>query len=83
MHGAGQPLSIADFLIRFLTEEQDLVVDPFSGRQMVGLAAELLNRAWMCGEMMLQYIRGGAELFRDRPGFYLNPQIEQAFGRPA
>lgn len=83
VHGAGQPLSIADFLIRFLTEEQDLVVDPFSGRQMVGLAAELLNRAWMCGEMMLQYIRGGAELFRDRPGFYLNPQIEQAFGRPA
>ncbi|WP_150787213.1 hypothetical protein [Pseudomonas fluorescens] len=44
LHGASQSLSIADFLIRFLSEEQDLVVDPFSGRQM-GLAAELLNLA--------------------------------------
>lgn len=35
----------------------------------------------MCGEMMLQYIRGGAELFRDRPGFYLNPQIDHAFAQ--
>lgn len=72
---------MADFLIRFLTEERDLVVDPFGGRLMTGLAADLLNRYWMCGEMMLQYIRGGAELFRDRPGFYLNPQIEHAFAQ--
>ena len=81
VHGAGQPLSVADFLIRFLTEERDLVVDPFGGRLVAGLAADLLNRYWMCGEMMLQYIRGGAELFRDRPGFYLNPQIEHAFAQ--
>ncbi|MGF6282112.1 DNA modification methylase [Pseudomonas frederiksbergensis] len=79
VHGAGQPLSIADFLIRFLTEEQDLVVDPYGGRLMTGLAAEMLNRTWMCGELNLQYIRGGAELFRDKSGFYLNPDIERAF----
>lgn len=83
VHGAGQPLAIADFLIRFLTEEGDLCVDPFGGRMMTGLAAELLNRTWMCGELMLQYVRGGAELFRSRPGFYLNPQIEHAFNQPA
>lgn len=81
VHGAGQPLSVADFLIRFLTEERDLVVDPFGGRMVAGLAADMLNRYWMCGEMMLQYVRGGAELFRERPGFYLNPQLEQAFSQ--
>jgi site-specific DNA-methyltransferase (cytosine-N4-specific) len=79
VHGAGQPLSVADFLIRFLTEEHDLVVDPFGGRQMVGLAAEMLNRSWICTENQLEYVRGSAELFRGKPGFHLNPQIEQAY----
>lgn len=78
-HGAGQPFSIPEFMIRFLTEEGDLVCDPFAGRSMTGLAAELNNRAWMTGEINLEYIRTGAELFRGRPGFRLNPQIEQAF----
>ncbi|MBI6556966.1 N-4 cytosine specific DNA methylase [Pseudomonas veronii 1YdBTEX2] len=78
-HGAGQPFSVPEFLIRFLTEEGDLVVDPFSGRGMTSLAAELNNRAWMSGEINLEYIRSGAELFRGRPGFWLNPQIERAF----
>lgn len=78
-HGAGQPLSVPEFLIKFLTEEGDLVVDPFSGRGITSLAAELNNRAWMSGEINLEYIRSGAELFRDRPGFWLNPQIERAF----
>lgn len=78
-HGAGQPLSIPDFLIRFLTEENDLVVDPWGGRSMTGLGADLLNRRWMTGELQLDYVRGAAELFRERPGFHLNPQIERAF----
>ncbi|WP_409286716.1 DNA methyltransferase [Pseudomonas guariconensis] len=81
VHGAAQPYSVAEFLIRYLTEEGDLVVDPWAGRSMTGLAAEMLNRTWICGERSLEYIRGGAELFRDQPGFYLNPQIERAFGR--
>ncbi|CAI8988625.1 hypothetical protein EMIT0P294_70004 [Pseudomonas sp. IT-P294] len=66
VHGAGQPLSIADFLIRFLSEE--LVVDPFGSRMMTGLAAEMLNRTWTCGELNLQYVRGGAELFQPQSG---------------
>ena len=80
-HGAGQPLSIPEFMIRFLTEEGDLVLDPFAGRNMTSLAAELNNRRWISGELNLEYIRTGAELFRGRPGFQLNPQIEQAFKR--
>lgn len=78
-HGAPMPYSIPEFLIQFLTEEGDLVIDPWAGRNMTSLAAELLGRSWMSGEMMLQHIRSGAELFRGRPGFWLSPQIRQGF----
>lgn len=83
VHGAGQPLSVAEFLIRWLTEEGDIVCDPFGGRLMTSLAAEMLGRLWITGERALQYVRGGAELFRECPGFHLNPQLEQAFAGSA
>lgn len=76
LHGAGMPYSIPEFLIQFLTEPGDLVVDPCAGRFMTGLAAENTGRSWMCGELMLEYLRGGAELFRSAAGFRLNPDIE-------
>lgn len=74
-HGAGWPLSVPDFFIRFLTEPGDLVVDLFGGRCMTGLAAELNERRWLCLELMLEYIRGGAELFRPFKGFWINPSL--------
>ncbi|HDS0956986.1 TPA: site-specific DNA-methyltransferase [Pseudomonas putida] len=83
VHGAGQPYSVPEFLIRWLTEEGDVVCDPFGGRLMTSLAAEMLGRLWITGERALQYVRGGAELFRDCPGFHLNPQLEQAFAGAA
>ncbi|WP_235191629.1 DNA methyltransferase [Pseudomonas aeruginosa] len=79
-HGAGQPLSVPEFLIQFLTEPGDLVVDMFGGRCMTGLAAERNNRRWICTEIMLEYLRGGAELFRNFPGFSLNPALAQVGG---
>lgn len=78
-HGAGMPFTVPEFLIQWLTEPGDTVADVFGGRGMTGLAAEMLGRRWMIGENQLEYIRGGAELFRDRPGFHLNPAIEMGF----
>lgn len=63
-HGAIQPTSIPDFFIRLLTEEMDLVVDPFGGTVKTGIAAERLNRRWLVTEWMLEYLRGSAALFR-------------------
>jgi site-specific DNA-methyltransferase (cytosine-N4-specific) len=74
-HGAGWPLSVPEFFIRFLTEPGDLVVDLFGGRCMTGLAAEMNGRRWLCVEQMLEYVRGGAELFRPFKGFWLNPAV--------
>lgn len=74
-HPAMFPTDIPEFAIRFLTEEEDLVVDPFSGSNKSGLAAERNNRRWMTCDLVLEYIRTQADLFTSFPGFWLNPAI--------
>lgn len=75
-HGAVQPISIPDFLIRFLSAEGDLVIDPFGGTVKTGMAAERLGRRWLVVEKMLEYLRASAERFRGCEGFYMPPAIE-------
>lgn len=70
VHGAMQPLSIPDFLIRFLTQAGDLVVDPFGGTATTGMAAERLGRRWIVVEKVLEYLRGAGERFRGCSGFH-------------
>lgn len=74
-HGAPMPLSLAEFLISFLTEPGELVVDPFGGTLKTARAAENLNRAWVVTEWILDYIRAGAERFRMAPGFRLSESL--------
>lgn len=69
VHGARQPLSIPDFLIRFLSAAGDLVVDPFGGTVTSGMAAERLGRRWLVIEAMLDYLRAGGERFTQCEGF--------------
>jgi site-specific DNA-methyltransferase (cytosine-N4-specific) len=68
-HGAPMPLDIPRFLIKFLSEPNDLVVDPFGGSLTTGKAAEQLGRRWLLTEMYWEYVRGGAERFRGADGF--------------
>ena len=76
-HGAIFPTAIPDFFIRFLTEENELVVDPFAGSLKTGLAAERLNRRWMCFDSILEWLRISATgFFSDFPGFEMNPIID-------
>ncbi len=55
VHPARFPSVIPDFFIRFLTEEQGLVVDPFAGSNTTGWVAEGLNRQWISYEQDLPY----------------------------
>lgn len=71
LHGAIFPISIPDFLIRFLSRAGELVVDPFGGTATTGMAAERLGRRWLVVDQMLEYLRGGAERFRDCAGFQM------------
>lgn len=59
-HGASMPVNLAKFFIEFLTEEEDLVVDPFGGRLKTAMAAEQLNRRWLTTERIPEYVLGAA-----------------------
>lgn len=69
VHGAPMPLSLASFLVKWLSAPDDLVCDPFAGSFTTARAAELLGRRWLCTERMLQYVQGAALRFHDSPGF--------------
>lgn len=72
-HGAMFPTRLPDFLIRFLTQAGDVVLDPFGGTGTTGLAAERLGRRWIVVEQVAEYLRAGSGLFRDFEGFEANP----------
>lgn len=70
-HSATMPLKVARFLVDFLSEEGDLVVDNFAGWFAVPAACEESNRRWFATEMMAEYARGGSlrNTFTRAPGF--------------
>lgn len=57
-HPARMPNFIAEFFIRFLTNEKDIVLDPFSGSNTTGEVSESLNRKWISIEVDEHYIKG-------------------------
>ena len=50
-HPAKFPLRFADFFIKFLTNEDDIVLDPFAGSNTIGFAAQKINRNWISLEI--------------------------------
>lgn len=46
-HPARMQPELASFFIEFLTDENDLVLDPFGGSNTTGFCAEKLNRRWI------------------------------------
>jgi len=71
-HGAAMPLSLAQKLVKFLTESENLIADPFAGSMTTPLASELEGRRWIATDNIFDYVRGGAERFRNFEGFELN-----------
>lgn len=69
VHGATMPLSLAEFLVEFLTEQGQLVVDACSGWFTSALAAERKGRRWLGTEQMLEYVLGAGYRFEDARGF--------------
>lgn len=62
-HPARFPVAIPEFFINYLTEENDLVVDIFSGSNTTGHTAEKLNRRWISFELDLEYIASSSFRF--------------------
>lgn len=62
-HPAKFPWRFADFFIKFLTDENDIVLDPFAGSNTTGFSAENLNRKWISFELDKKYIEGSKYRF--------------------
>lgn len=71
VHGAPMPARLAAFLIEFLSEPGDLVVDPFSGSFTTAAEAERLGRRWFGTDTMAEFVLGGSTRFAEAPGYKL------------
>lgn len=56
-HPARMPLQLVDFFIQFLTDENDIVLDPFAGSNSTGYCAERTRRRWLSIEAEQEYAR--------------------------
>ncbi|MBZ0203077.1 MAG: site-specific DNA-methyltransferase [Ignavibacteria bacterium] len=59
-HPAKFPWRFADFFVKFLTDENDIVIDPFAGSNTTGFVAEQLKRRWIAYEINEEYLKGSA-----------------------
>jgi len=66
-HPARMPGQLAEFFIKLLTDEGDLVLDPFAGSNTTGATSERLNRRWASIEPRSDYIRGSIGRFEPEP----------------
>jgi len=55
-HPARMSGGLVNFFVKFLSDEGDLVLDPFSGSNTTGYCAEKLNRKWISFELEQDYI---------------------------
>lgn len=64
-HPARMPKGLAEFFVRFLTKENDLVLDPFAGSNTTGAVAEALKRRWIGVEAKEEYATGSQGRFKN------------------
>ena len=69
-HPARFPWRFADFFIKFLTDEGDVVYDPFGGSNTTGWVAERLERKWLCTELEEEYLRTSEFRFEETPNLF-------------
>ena len=60
VHPARMQEKLAEFFIKFLTDEGDTVLDPFAGSNTTGAVAERLKRRWISIELEKAYVNGAA-----------------------
>lgn len=56
IHPARFPAALPEFFIKLLTDEGDIVVDPFAGSNTSGAVAERLGRRWLAMELSKEYL---------------------------
>lgn len=69
-HPARFPKDFADFFIKFTTNENDIILDPFAGSNTSGYSAELLNRKWLSFELDETYLEASKIRFEEEPTLF-------------
>lgn len=64
-HPARFPEGFPRFFINFLTDEDDVVLDPFAGSNTTGYVAEILKRRWIAIELNETYLQGSLYRFEE------------------
>lgn len=64
-HPATMHPGLVAFFIKFLTNEEDLILDPFGGSNTTGYCAEKLNRKWISIEIDKDYGKQSIIRFKD------------------
>lgn len=65
IHPARFPAALPEFFIKLITDEGDLVVDPFAGSNTAGAVAERLGRRWLSMEVSKEYVETSQFRFGD------------------
>jgi DNA modification methylase len=68
VHPARFPAELPRFFLRFLTDPDDLVIDPFAGSNTTGAVAEALGRRWISIDRDEAYVRDSAIRFSQTGG---------------
>lgn len=66
-HPARYPIQLPMFFIRFLTDVDDLILDPFAGSNTTGEAAERESRRWIAIDNRLDYLEASHSRFSFDP----------------
>jgi len=69
-HPARFPKKFAEFFINFLTEENDIVFDPFAGSNTTGYVAEIHHRQWLAFELNEGYLEASKFRFEETPTLF-------------
>ena len=64
IHPARFPALLPKFFVKMLTEPDDLVLDPFAGSNTTGAVCEELDRRWIEGEAVEEYLKASEFRFR-------------------
>lgn len=63
IHPARFPVGFAEFFIKFLSDENDIILDLFAGSNTTGFVAETLQRRWLAFEINEEYLIGSKNQF--------------------
>lgn len=56
IHPARFPSALPEFFVKMLTDEYDVVLDPFAGSNTLGMVADGLHRRWIAMEQSSEYL---------------------------